>query len=147
MKPPRPPMPERIKRAVIVMNMMKNEGFLRCAETSMVVSVAEVMTSGLHFDHNPPLGLRFFDEERGEYRPPANDPKFIDAVSLIGHGIRTNKKRGLYHGDQTQIAKVDRIAAGGRKARGPKIKSRGFQTNRKGKFKKPMAGPTVRREQ
>jgi hypothetical protein len=37
-------------------------------------------------------------------------------------------------------AKAKRMAAGGRKHKGPKIKSRPFQTNRKGRFKVTMGG-------
>lgn len=153
----RPNIPEPVKRAVIYLNVCKNRGWLKCAETGNDLYLGDLLFGRVHFDHNPPLALRKrdprpryalsddFDKDPSTYDPHANDVRFIDVVGVEGHKIRTNKKRGLYHGDQTQIAKVKRIAAGGRKRRGPKIQSRGFQTNRDGKFKQKIGGKTERR--
>lgn len=156
--PPRPPMPEGVKRAGLIRAM----GYgLRCAETGDDISPEDAIAGRIHFDHNPPLALREYDEATGKYKPDANDILFIDVVSVKGHAIRTHKRRGLNRGDLTQIAHGRRLrkktelhharmaAKGGIEAKPErqkqKIKSRGFQTNRNGDFKQKMGGRTERR--
>jgi len=158
----RPHMPGRIKLAVLFLNMAQNGGVLLCDEFKRPITFSEICDGEIHFDHTPPLKLRFFNKETQKYEPHANDPDFIKVTSVEGHSFRTNKKRGLYHGDQTQIAHNRRLqencadhnaamlakARGEkieRKKKGRKVKSRGFQTNKDGKWKKPLHGPAVRR--
>lgn len=110
----RPYMPEAIKRAAIVHNMERNEGKLICAETGMQISSIDVGTGKIAFDHSPALALRRRipgingeepdDTDASSYEPHANDPRYLDVVLVEGHAYRTNKKRGLNRGDQTQIA-------------------------------------------
>lgn len=120
----RPLMPEPIKRAAIFRNMHKNGGHLVCEETGERLTEADILNHRIHIDHNPPLGLRYRDENG--YHPPANDLSYLDVVSAVGHNIRTHKRRGLYHGDQTQIAKVKRLRGETKTGQKRKIRSRGF---------------------
>lgn len=127
----RPHMSEAVKRAAIFRNMHANGGHLVCEETSERLTEADLLNGRVHIDHNPPLALRYRDEY-GNYRPPANDLSHLDVVSAAGHIFRTAKRRGLYHGDQTQIAKSRRMVAA-RLGTKPKKQSRLAWTNKRRK--------------
>lgn len=132
-------------------------GAIKCAETGKVITVDDALKRRVHIDHNPPLALRAFDITTNDYIPHANDVEHLDVVSAEGHAIRTNKKRGLYRGDQGEIAHGRRLRKGfelhqarmAAKAEGltkperkrQKIKSRGFDRT----LKKPTRGDVVRR--
>lgn len=118
-----------------------------CAETGEFIGPDQI--DQLERDHNPPLILREYDEKTGLYTPDANDPNHIDLVSIEGHKRRTNQRRGLNRGDQTEHAHRRSIRAKeaahkdamankrpgkGRKPRG-QIKSRGFDRTLKKTFK------------
>jgi len=147
----RPLIPEPVKRAAIWLNMARNSGYLLCAETGQGLNEHDLMAARVHFDHAPPLKLRARigdnpdDRDPASYRPHANDPAFIDVVSVAGHGTRTNKKRGLYRGDKTQIAKMKRLRGETKPRPKRKIPSRPLATNRNGGWKKPLHGNAVRR--
>lgn len=117
----RPPIPEPVKRAVVWLNMANNKGYLLCAETGKGLNEWDLLGKRVHFDHNPPLALRRrvgapdlfpslddYNKEPSTYHPNANDPAYIDVVSIEGHNIRTNQKRGLYLSDASRIAKQRR---------------------------------------
>lgn len=104
---------------------------------------------GLQFDHTPPLAMRPWCEATGDTIPPASDPKHIQAIHVDCHAIKTSGRRtkARAEGDQTEIARTQRLAdeqaafrarllakaPGEKRARKGTIRSRGFNTNRKGK--------------
>lgn len=104
----RPTMPEPVKRAVLYRNLRKHHGRLVCEETGGELTEDDILSRRLHFDHVPPLALRYKDDD-GNYHPSANDPNHIEICSAVGHIHRTSKRRGLFRGDQTEIAKSRRI--------------------------------------
>ncbi len=62
------------------------------------------------------------------------------------HAAKTNgKPHTSYGSDKHQIAKANRIAGGGKKRRGPRLRSQPFRTNRSGQFKTGINKPTERR--
>lgn len=157
----RPIMPEPIKRAAIYRNMKKNGGRLICAETGDELSEADILNRRIHVDHRPSLALRYRNEFGG-YEPAANDLDHLDVVSAHGHIFRTAKRRGLFRGDQTEIAhsramrrkQAEHEAVMAAKARGEpkprdpfkrKIKSRPVPGSKASGWKKPVRGPAVRR--
>lgn len=106
----RPPIPEPVKRAAIYLNMRRNGGELVCCETGEQMNDDDLLKGRVHFDHNPPLALRYRYPD-GTYRPDANDVRYLDVCLAKGHQIRTNKKRGLSPGDQTEIARQRKVRA------------------------------------
>lgn len=62
----------------------------QCAETGVRLE----QVKDCRFDHRPALWERKFDTETGDTIPPANDPAFIDVVSIKGHDIRTHGPGG-----------------------------------------------------
>ena len=99
---------------------------------------------GIQWDHDPALELRPYDEAAGDTIPPANDPAYIQILTIEEHKEKTAR-------DAKLIAKVHRLegrtgqAARREKRGGGSIRSRGFQTNRDGAFKQRMDGSIERR--
>jgi hypothetical protein len=104
----RPTMPEPVKRAAIFRNMHKNGGHLICEETKAVLTEEDLLNRRVHIDHDPPLELRARDDN-GNHYPAANDLDYLEVVSAIGHLYRTSKRRGLFRGDQTEIARSRKV--------------------------------------
>jgi hypothetical protein len=48
----------------------------------------------VHFNHDPPLGLRTWDPDAGDYTVPQNDPDYIFAVRHACHLRMTNGETG-----------------------------------------------------
>ncbi len=97
------------------------------------------------FDHAPPLALRTYDSKTGLYSPDANDPRYIQALSREAHALKTNGPAATSAGgDKHMIAKAKRIAGGGKKRRGPKIRSRPFQSKKDWLAKAKANGPAER---
>lgn len=67
------------------------------------------------FDHDPPLALRFFDEETGTYQPDANDPKYIKPLDRAKHRDKTGGDLGQIaarkRADKALAEKVNKQAA------------------------------------
>jgi hypothetical protein len=99
----RPKMPPAVRIAVVFKNMQRNSGRLICEETGHVFSIDDILGGRLHIDHNPALALRDRDSEGG-YIPDANDTGFLEVCNAVGHIYRTSKRKGLFRGDQTEIA-------------------------------------------
>lgn len=144
--PKRPAIPWRV---VLAAAIRQAGGSIPCAETGDPITALDAYQGEVERDHNPPLSQRKYNDELGEYTPDANDPEHIDLVSKKGHRIRTNQRRGLNRGDQTENAHrkrlvrkegehADRMASKipGQK-RKPKgtIKSRGFNKSVKRKIR------------
>lgn len=104
----RPTMPVGVRLAVLYRNMRKHAGRLVCEETGAELTEEDIRAGLVHIDHVPPLGLRYKDQE-GKYHPDANDLTCLEVCGLVGHRIRTSKRRGLFRGDQTEIAKLRRL--------------------------------------
>ena len=65
----------------------------------------------VQFDHSPPLGLREWDDEAGDYRPAANDPLYIQMLILEEHRTKTfGRPSTVADGDVHKIAKTKRLA-------------------------------------
>jgi hypothetical protein len=87
-KPPpewkRPPIPCKVKLQVLITqegrSTIEREKFGRIENT--------------HFDHRPPLEQRRFDDAEWDTIPPANDPAFIEAITVKQHDVRTNGRGG-----------------------------------------------------
>lgn len=60
----------------------------------------------LDFDHQPPLQLRIWDEEKQDTEPAANDPRYLVPMARATHRRKTAKT------DVPAIAKTKRLAAG-----------------------------------
>jgi hypothetical protein len=63
----------------------------------------------VEFDHDPPLGLREYDEDTRTYTPPANDPEKVVMRIKADHRAKTNGPRGPHtsiDGDIHAIAKT-----------------------------------------
>ena len=43
----------------------------------------------MRFDHRPPLEVRPYDTEVGDFIPPQNDPQHIEAITAEEHDFRT----------------------------------------------------------
>lgn len=68
----------------------------------------------INFDHRPALWERKFDTVANDTIPPANDPNFIEAMTVLDHDKRTHgpggEKRITTAGsDSNRRAKVNRI--------------------------------------
>jgi hypothetical protein len=49
----------------------------------------------IHYDHRPPLADReWIEEELQDYWPPQHDPRYLDALCVKCHDIRTNGPGG-----------------------------------------------------
>lgn len=58
------------------------------------VAAWERMYGPVNYDHRPPLSDRKFDTDTNNTIPPANDPDFIDPISVKDHDTRTNGPGG-----------------------------------------------------
>lgn len=134
----RPPMPVRVKLDVVI----RQEG--KCKATRQ--KLGELKNT--NFDHRPALFERKFDTETNDTIPPANDPGFIEAITVAAHYVRTNGRGGEKRissvgSDAHRRAKVRRgaehreaIAAirdrpcGQKRTPTGKIKSRGFNKSK-----------------
>lgn len=101
------------------------------------------------FDHDPPLGMRVWRPDQQDTDPPANDPAHIVPRPRGQHREKTSGRttKARAEGDQTEIARTQRLAdeqaafrarllakaPGEKRTRKGTIRSRGFNTNRKGK--------------
>lgn len=112
----------------------------------------------IDFNHDPPLGLREFDEEADDYVPAENDPNFLFAMVREHHLKVTHHPRGPHttiDSDLHAIRKIKRIKKGmcepkeahwlrnaARRARvKKKIQSRGFDKT----LSKHMDGSVTKR--
>jgi len=138
----RPPMPVRVKLDVVI----RQEG--KCKATGQ--KLGELKNT--NFDHRPALFERKFDTGTNDTIPPANDPGFIEAITVAAHDVRTNgcggeKRVSTVGSDAHRRAKVRRgaehreaIAAIRDRPCGQKrtptgiIRSRGFDKSRTRKF-------------
>lgn len=84
----RPPIPNKVKLQVII----NQEGRSTICKQKLG-SIEEV-----HFDHRPALWERQFDTEaldgKGDTIPPANDPAYIEAITVAQHDVRTHGPGG-----------------------------------------------------
>lgn len=64
-------------------------------------SVLDAISTGIHFDHRPPLHERSYDPERDETLPAANDIRFIVALPIPIH-------RALSAQDVSRMGKTER---------------------------------------
>jgi hypothetical protein len=101
-------MPVAVRCAAIFLNMQRNGGRLVCEETGRELTLDDILGRRVHIDHAPPLALRDRDAE-GAFRPEANDPRFLEVVHAVGHLHRTSKRRGLFRGDLTEIARSRKV--------------------------------------
>lgn len=73
---------------------VKLQVLVRQARCSVCGEKLEALDS-TEFDHRPPLVMRPYDEERGEFDPPQNDPDHIYAVHVDCHlHLTTGRKPG-----------------------------------------------------
>lgn len=79
----RPRMPADVRQAV-----------LRAQGRKCKLSGASLEKGGFAFDHRPPLHDRKFDTEKWDTIPPANDPKYIQAIINDEHRFLTSGRRG-----------------------------------------------------
>jgi hypothetical protein len=64
----------------------------------------------LHVDHQPALGIREWDEAKGDFDPPQLDPDHLFIKAEAAHREKTSGKRHTSYGsDVHAIAKIDRI--------------------------------------
>jgi len=56
-------------------------------------------TEKIHLDHDPSLVLRYYDEETGEYDPPANDPRY-----LVYRTAEEHREKTFIRGDGAQFS-------------------------------------------
>lgn len=68
----------------------------------------------VQYDHDPALGLRDWDDERGDFIPPQLDPEFIVIRTKAAHRTKTSGRKGearstSYGSDAHAIAKIDRL--------------------------------------
>lgn len=59
----------------------------------------------IDFDHDPPLGLRLWDEEAGDFIPPSNDDRYIVPRGKPVHAEKTAKR------DIPEIARTKRLSS------------------------------------
>ncbi|HWV44072.1 hypothetical protein [Pseudorhodoplanes sp.] len=101
----RPAIPTRVKLDVVI----RQEG--KCKATGEKLGTL----SNTQFDHRPALWERKFDTEAWDTIPPANDPNYIEAVTIEAHDKRTNgpggEKRITTAGSDAHRRKKDRRAA------------------------------------
>lgn len=90
---------------------------------------------GFVYDHNPALELRILNDAETDTIPPANDPKYIDAVCSDYNKRKTYGNKATTAGsDAGRISKVRRILKGGKTRRGPAMKSKGFDKTLRKRF-------------
>lgn len=66
----------------------------------------------VQFDHSPPLALRPINPETGDTIPPANDPVFIQMLTIDEHRVKTTGKPATTAGsDIHAIARVKRLSS------------------------------------
>ncbi len=80
----RPAMPCKVKLQVVL-----NQGGRSAVDKEKLGKIEDV-----HFDHRPPVSERKFDTKAWDTIPPANDPAFIEAITVKQHDIRTNGPGG-----------------------------------------------------
>jgi len=102
----RPSMPARVKLDVVI----RQEG--KCKQTNERLGTLD----NTRFDHRPALWERHFDDMAQDTIPPANDPSYIDAVTIAGHDIRTHgpggeKRITTLGSDSHRRAKEGRVTA------------------------------------
>lgn len=100
----RPAIPDRVKRAVLERQGGKS-----------AITGVPLEKGDIHFDHRPQLRRRKFDTTAWDTVPPANDPAYIEAITVKEHDVRTNGRGGerrisTYGSDQHESAK-DRALA------------------------------------
>lgn len=98
----------------------------------------------IEYDHEPALELRPYDETAGDTIPPANDPAYIQILTIEEHKAKTAR-------DAKLIAKVHRLEGRtGQTARrakrgGSSIKSGPMPGTRASGWKQTMGGNWERR--
>lgn len=80
----RPAMPCKVKLQVVL-----NQGGRSTVDKERLGKIENV-----HFDHRPALESRKFDTAKWDTIPPANDPAFIEAITVDQHDVRTNGPGG-----------------------------------------------------
>lgn len=80
----RPPIPCKVKLQVL----LNQDG------RSTVCKERLGRIEDTHFDHRPPLSARKFDTKAWDTIPPANDPAYIEAITVDQHDKRTNGPGG-----------------------------------------------------
>lgn len=116
----------------------------------------ELQLGRIDFNHDPPLKLREWIEEKGDYDPPQNDPAYLFAMVREHHRERTHHPRGPHttiDSDLHAINKVRKTMAKGlgiinkgkeksrTTLRSRKIKSAGFRKD----LSKHMDGTVTKR--
>lgn len=113
----RKPIPRKVKLAVLA----RQDGFCICG-------CGQYADGTFIYDHNPALELRLMNDDGTDTIPPANDPNYIDAVCPDYNKRKTYGTKSTTAGsDANRIAKVKRILKGGKKRRGPPMRSQGFR--------------------
>ncbi len=119
----------------VLLTLLNQGSVIPCGICKVALKLHDAFGKKVHRDHSTPLALDGPDTwENCAY------------VHDTCHHRKTNgSKATTYGSDKHQIAKANRIAGGGKKRRGPKLRGRPFQNNRSGQFKSKINQPTERR--
>ncbi|TAI67617.1 hypothetical protein [Bradyrhizobium sp. Leo170] len=139
-KPPpewkRPPIPCKVKLQVLLnqegRSTINNEKLGRIEHTN--------------FDHRPALEARKFDTAAWDTIPPANDPNFIEAITVNQHDRRSNgpggtrriTTRGSDTGERARTRKIQRSHTEHQAAM--EAKAKGRPRPKSAKPKRPIRG-------
>jgi hypothetical protein len=63
----------------------------------------------IHFNHDPPLGLRTWSDHERDYEPPQNDPEYLFAVRGECHARMTGGSAGRSGGRGTDLGDIARL--------------------------------------
>src|SRR5579872_152370 len=128
----RPKIPDRTKVDIVI----RQSGKCSCGCRKRLASL-----DNTEFDHDPPLALRPWNEDRSDRVPPANDPEHITAMRFECHKLKTNGPRGPHtclDGDKHAIAHTNRARL--KNLGAVKRKSRVMDGSRGSRFRKRMNG-------
>lgn len=107
----RKPIPERAKRGAIAWTMRSLAMGGGDVEGKLSALAIAVERGEVQFDHRPPLQDRPYDTEAGDFQPPQNDPKRIEAITGEEHKARTVGAPGrTERGDADRRARVRSLA-------------------------------------
>lgn len=107
----RKPIPERVKRAALVLAARKIALHSEEVEGELTALFLAVMAGKVEFDHRPPLQDRPYDTEAREFTPPQLSPWHIDPVPDAEHIARTVGAHGrTERGDADRRKRVRSLA-------------------------------------
>ncbi len=80
-------------KILAVLNAVRLRAFARAKngviDPGPLDDVLCALCAPLHFDHRPPLCDRPYDTEAGDFKPPQNDPNYLEVVTKPHHDERT----------------------------------------------------------